>query len=275
MMQDISSRPRSSLASRRLAVAGRWDVELLPPQAYCVRYCPSEPIIGFAFDAQTGVHAFGTDHRTAFRAKPNGLAYVPSGCDIYSASERGGEYLRVVIAGRQLERRPLGRRFSDIIDRQAITAAEALRRMLLGCEPIDPLHAEQHVNVLEQRAQHVLGGAMAEPSAAAWITRMRLRQIEELIDEKLDGPLTVSELADALGLSVGFFSRAFKAAVGKAPHSYLIDRRISRARDLLRRTDLDLSGIAYAAGFASHAHLTACFRRRLGIAPREFRQSAR
>jgi AraC family transcriptional regulator len=273
MMRAVSDEPGSQPAPRRVAVAGHWNVELLSSKAYCVRYCPSEAIIGFAFDAQTGVHSFGTDRRTAFRARPNGLAYVPSGCDVYSESERGGEYLRVVIADRRRDRRSAGRRFSDMVDAEAITAAEALRRLLLGCKPIDPLEAEQHVDVLEQRAQRNSNGVAAKPPAAAWITPQRLRQIEELIDARLDGPLTVSELADALGLSVGFFSRAFKAAVGKTPHSYLIDRRISRARALLRRTNLDLSSIAYASGFASHAHLTDSFRRRLGIAPRELRQS--
>src|SRR5262245_57077537 len=275
MMHDSCSNAPTRLAPRHLVVAGHWSVELLPAQAYCARYCPSEPVIGFAFDAQVGVHAFGTDRRRAFRAKPNGLAFVPAGCDVYSESECGGEYLRVVIAGRRLERWPVGRRFSDIVDPQAITAAEALRRMVLGSDPIDPLYAEQHVRVLEQRARYVLGGVVAEPPAAAWITPSRLRQIDELIDARLDGPLTVSELAEALDLSVGFFSRAFKSAVGKTPHSYLVDKRLSRARALLRNTELDLSTIAYASGFASHAHLTASFRRRLGIAPRKFRQSVR
>jgi AraC family transcriptional regulator len=275
MMHDSSSNAPTRLAPRRFVVAGHWGVELLPSQAYCTRYCPPEPIIGFAFDAQVGVHAFGSDRRSAFRAKPNGLAYVPAGCDVYSESECGGEYLRVVIAGRRLKRWSAGRRFSDVIDPSAIMAAEALRRMVLGSDLIDPLDAEPHVRLLEQRAQHVLSGVVVEPPAAAWITPLRLRQIDELIDARLDGPLTVSELAEALNLSVGFFSRAFKAAVGKTPHSYLVDKRISRARALLRSTELDLSTIAYASGFASHAHLTASFRRRLRIAPRKFRQSVR
>jgi AraC family transcriptional regulator len=275
MTLEPSSVIRSGLTPRRIAVGGRWTVELLPRTPYCARYCPAEPIIGFAFDPQAGIHAFGSDRRTAFRARPNGFAYVPSGCDVYSESESGGEYMRVVIKGRRREFRSGGKRFSDVIDPAAIAAAEALQRMILGCEPIDSLGAEQCLTVLEQRARRFLDGVVAELPAAAWITPARMRQIDELIDARLDSPLTVSELADALSLSVGFFSRAFKAAVGKTPHSYLIDRRLSRARALLRRTELDLSDIAFASGFASHAHLTATFRRRLGIAPREFRRSAR
>jgi len=60
-------------------MAGSWVAELLPRNAYQAAYTPEAPIIGFAFESQVGVHAFGTDRRAAFRAKPNGLAYVPAG----------------------------------------------------------------------------------------------------------------------------------------------------------------------------------------------------
>src|SRR5436190_2043744 len=63
---------------------------------------------------------------------------------------------------------------------------------------------------------------------------------------RLDTKLTIEDLAGALGLSAGFFSRAFKAAVGKAPHAYIVDCRISRARRLLKSTELDLTTIAHA-----------------------------
>jgi AraC family transcriptional regulator len=81
----------------------------------------------------------------------------------------------------------------------------------------------------------------------------------------------VQDLAEALGLSVGFFARAFKRATGRAPHDHIIDRRISRARLLLRDRSLGLAAIALASGFASHAHMTATFRTRLGISPHGLR----
>jgi|SRR3954447_15124530 transcriptional regulator GlxA family with amidase domain len=76
-----------------------------------------------------------------------------------------------------------------------------------------------------------------------------------------------------LELSGGFFCRAFHAAVSKAPHDYIIDRRISRARTLLRDRSLGLSAVAHASGFSSHAHMTATFRKRLGVAPGELRET--
>jgi AraC family transcriptional regulator len=79
-------------------------------------------------------------------------------------------------------------------------------------------------------------------------------------------------LANAVGLSTGFLSRAFKASVGETPHDYIVDRRVSRARPLFDSTELDLTTVAQASGFASHAHMTTTFRSRLGINPAALRR---
>jgi AraC family transcriptional regulator len=105
------------------------------------------------------------------------------------------------------------------------------------------------------------------------MTPRRLRLVEDLIEARLDAKLTVQELAGALRLSAGFFCRAFHAAVGKAPHDYIIDRRVSRARTLLRNASLELGAVAQESGFASHAHMTATFRKRLGVTPSALRHN--
>ena len=103
------------------------------------------------------------------------------------------------------------------------------------------------------------------------MTPRRLRVVEELIEAGLETRITVQDIADTLGLSAGFFCRAFRAAVGKSPHDHIIDRRVSHARALLAGTALDLGTIACESGFASHAHMTATFRKRLGVAPSALR----
>jgi AraC family transcriptional regulator len=108
---------------------------------------------------------------------------------------------------------------------------------------------------------------------ANWMTSHRLRLSLDRIEARLAHRLTVQQLAADLGLSVGFFSRAFKAAVGKAPHDYIIDRRVSRAREMLQTLDQNMSTIAQATGFSSHAHMSSVFRRRLGATPSDIRRS--
>lgn len=74
-------------------------------------------------------------------------------------------------------------------------------------------------------------------------------------------------MAGMLGLSEGFFIRAFKAAVGKSPHSYVIDRRVARARALLQEPRHGLADVALACGFASQAHMATVFKQRSGASP--------
>jgi AraC family transcriptional regulator len=263
---------RLGLPKTRRADIGRCSAELLPRSSYEAAYTPEWSIIGFAFESQTGVHAFATDRRTGFRARPNTLAYVPQGCDVYSQSLHGGEYLKIVVCPEQEDRRLCGRRFSDVVDLAAIRAAQSLRRILLTGDPIDPVSFEHWLDQLIDRAAHVMGRDETRPQAGSWMTVRRLKHVDDLIDARLDDKLTVQELAVAVGLSTGFFSRAFKASVGKSPHDYIIDRRISRARTLLQIDDLELSNVASASGFTSHAHMTATFRSRLGVTPSHLRR---
>ncbi len=255
--------------TRRIAATSFWHAELLPRGRYEASYVAETSVIGFAFDSQSGVHSFGSDRRTGYRSRPNSLAYVPATCDVYSASEHGGEYLKIAVVSDRAERKPTASRFSDAIDRAAIAAAQGLRRSLLTGDRVDLLQCERFVETLKERVACVLNRPAVDSPARPWMTPRRLRLVDEMIEAKLDATVTVQDLAEALGLSAGFFSRAFKAAVGKAPHDYIVDRRVSRARALLQGTRLRLADIAHASGFASHAHMTATFRSRLGVSPRE------
>jgi AraC family transcriptional regulator len=254
----------------RRAEAGAFRIDLLPRRLYEAAYTPQNGAIGFAFESQTGIHAFATDRRTGFKTRPNSLAFVPAGCDVYSHSPEGGEYLTLTNLDESHSPPLAERRFNDIVDAPAMRAAESLRRLLLGGMGREGLLLEHHAHALQERVARIFG-APGPGNAGGWMTARRLRQIDELIDAKLDSALTVRDLAGCLGLSAGFFSRAFKAATGKPPHAYIIDRRISRARALLRSATGDLSQIAYACGFCSHAHMTSVFRARLGVTPAALR----
>lgn len=243
------------------AQIGRWRAELWPEAPYSVRYTPDAGVLGFAFDPQTGEHAFGADRRQVFVARAGGLAWVPAGCDVYSASDRGGAYLR--IEGLCGPDRPM----RDLPDRGAEVAAQALRRTLLG--GADPLQAEAQILTLAARLAAVNGAAPACPKG--WMTPQRLRRIDALIEARLDEPLLVSELAAALDLSPGFFARAFREVTGRSPRAHILARRLNRALEMVRSTPRSLAEIAAACGFASHAHMSAQFRARLGIAPSDLR----
>jgi AraC family transcriptional regulator len=141
---------------------------------------------------------------------------------------------------------------------------------MLRAGQADPLECEALASEIAARAAQDMDKAGELPSDARCMTGFRMRRINDLIEDRIGSGLTVSELADAIGLSPGYFTRSFTAAVGRSPHQYIIDRRLARARALLTDTTEPLTAIALKCGFASHAHMTAQFQKRLGLPPSHF-----
>jgi AraC family transcriptional regulator len=247
--------------------AGPWAIELLPANTYATRYVASRSAIGFAFDSQRGLHAIGSDRVLPFEAVPNGLAFVPVGCDVLSQSPKGGEYLRMI----RTDDVALGgdRAFNNRIDQPATILALHMRSALLRASVDDDWEA--WAVALSER---VKGNDAPVPSHGS-ITGSRMRLLDEFIDAGLDGPLGVQAMAQLLGLSEGYFIRAFKHATGKSPHSYLIDRRLAKARALMRDSTISLSAIAHTCGFNSQAHMATTFKQRLGVSPAQLRGGCR
>lgn len=100
-----------------------------------------------------------------------------------------------------------------------------------------------------------------------------LRRVIDYISAHLCDELSLAELALITGLSAHHFGQAFRAATGKPPHRYVIEKRIHRARELLRDARIPIAEIANAVGFSSQSHLTINFRRATGITPARFRRS--
>ena len=97
------------------------------------------------------------------------------------------------------------------------------------------------------------------------------RRLVEFIDSQLAEPISLGQLAAMCALSEYHFARMFRESFGLPPHQYLLARRMTRARELLRTTALPLGEIALACGFASASHFTNRFRQVLGGTPGEYR----
>ena len=95
------------------------------------------------------------------------------------------------------------------------------------------------------------------------------------IDANLHAALPLPLLASKVHLSAWYFARLFKRATGRAPHQFIIDRRLDEAAQLMTSTALTLADIAYRTGFASQSQLAKLFRRRAGVTPIEYRRNAR
>lgn len=91
-----------------------------------------------------------------------------------------------------------------------------------------------------------------------------------LLQERYAEDLSLDVLAGHAGLSPYHLVRVFKACYGLAPHAYLVQVRLARARTLLAGPDR-LADIAAAVGFADQSHFTRLFKRRHGLTPGAWR----
>jgi len=119
------------------------------------------------------------------------------------------------------------------------------------------------------------GNDPAPPPPSAGLSPAERSRLLSLLAENLDSALTLDRLAGEVHRSVNEFLIAFRAAFGATPAQYIIDMRLRRARWLLTHTSYGIARIALETGFASHSHLAATFRARLGMTPSEFRRAHR
>jgi AraC-like DNA-binding protein len=126
------------------------------------------------------------------------------------------------------------------------------------------------------RAPHLLpsGTIVSAGFARGGLAPRVLRRIREYIDANIDRRISVELLAGLANLSVCYFVRAFKQSMGTTPHDYLIRQRVERTKQLLSGTEMPLSEIALAAGFADQSHFARRFREHVGMSPRDYRWSS-
>lgn len=180
--------------------------------------------------------------------------------------------------------------FSGDLDLQiqagALTRVGALMRSLLG-DPLNraitsrPLPIELYFRIaeglVEDHRKHVRD--LQKVVAVRMSTRMEiLRRVERARAEMHDRstePLNMVHFARAAAMSEYHFSRAFRSIHGGSPYQYLLELRMQKAKTLLRDTDLLISEVALACGYADVHGFSKSFNRVIGATPSKFRGSRR
>lgn len=104
------------------------------------------------------------------------------------------------------------------------------------------------------------------------LPQRKLQQAIEYINENLREDLTISAIANHLEMSQYYFSRLFKQSTGISPYHYVMQRRIERAKHLLRTTSLSVAAIAAQVGFSTQNQLAIQFRKFTGTTPSGYRK---
>jgi AraC family transcriptional regulator len=142
---------------------------------------------------------------------------------------------------------------------------------------VDRLYVESLV--MELAVLLLRGHSTASPAEKvlppSGLTRNQARRVLEYIESNLSRELTLKELAAITNLSRHHFARMFKQAIGVAPHRYVLERRLERAKHMLRTAHSSLAEISLSTGFDSQSHFTSTFHRMVGATPGEFQKCVR
>jgi AraC family transcriptional regulator len=121
-------------------------------------------------------------------------------------------------------------------------------------------------------AQRYGGMRLPRASGSGRLTPWQLRFARDTIDAHLDEGISLAQIASGCGLSVSHFARAFRSSTGVPPHRWLTQRRVDRAKELMRVTSNPLAEIALACGFSDQSHFTRMFSQATGMTPSEWRR---
>jgi AraC family transcriptional regulator len=123
-------------------------------------------------------------------------------------------------------------------------------------------HIAQHYGRVQIARSAVIGG----------LTPWQLRRARDTINTRLDRDVSLAQLASDCGLSTSHFARAFARSTGIPPHRWLMQRRVDRAKELMRK-GTPLAEIALMCGFSDQSHLTRVFSQAVGLTPGRWREA--
>jgi AraC-like DNA-binding protein len=270
-LYNVSVMPRFLVDSARVGWAGSYFTDILGACEGIVdhgheRYC-----------VQRGLHHEGRRAlgRRTWQEVPIGVSVWRPGDEQRFQWRTGGRSQFLFISPEQVatvlgDDRPLAGVGQDAPLRSAVLdhIFDALQVDAAQGSPAGPLVGESLIAAL---IAHLFAPAFKADDGIS--QRARDRALD-FIEARFDGPVSLQELADAAGLGVRQFTRAFRDATGRSPHQYLLHRRIEQAKMLIGQ-GLPLAEVAVQCGFCDQSQLTRTFVRQVGMTPGRFRTGVR
>ncbi|MEG3987655.1 helix-turn-helix transcriptional regulator [Microcoleus sp. S28C3] len=99
----------------------------------------------------------------------------------------------------------------------------------------------------------------------------KLQIVINYINDYIQRDLHLTELANLVQMSPYYFGRLFKQSIGVTPHQYVIQCRIEKAKQLLKRQDLSITYISQQVGFHDQSHFSKTFCKIVGLTPKKYR----
>jgi AraC-like DNA-binding protein len=197
-----------------------------------------------------------------------------------TAPQAGGFTYRTLYLDPNWLDRELRAQFEDTPDNTqlsfAATLAEDPQLAIATASAFEAMHHDELRIVRQTALDHLLANltshlrwrTLLNPDPRLPLVAQRAR---DYLHSHLHQDIGLDDLAQVTGVDRFRLSRAFKAAFGMAPHAYLIQLRLTRARHLLARGELP-ANVAAALGFADQSHLGRWFQRAYRMTPADYRR---
>ncbi|QPC81827.1 helix-turn-helix transcriptional regulator [Phototrophicus methaneseepsis] len=98
-----------------------------------------------------------------------------------------------------------------------------------------------------------------------------IRLARHYMDHNYTAPITIEDVSREVALSPYYLIRSFRHVYRQTPHQYLVEKRIARAKELLRNSELSITEICVAVGYESLGSFSTLFRKVAGISPSSYR----
>jgi AraC family transcriptional regulator len=145
----------------------------------------------------------------------------------------------------------------------------ALRAGIQSGDAVDRMYGEALSTALAVHLLREYGATVLGPKRQyGGLPREKLVCAVAYIQDQLNTDLTVSGIAQAVGLSPDHFTKLFKESTGQSPHRYVVEARVRKAKELLTTGKFTISEAAYHVGFVDQSHLTRHFKRIFGLPPK-------
>jgi AraC family transcriptional regulator len=207
------------------------------------------------------------------------LVVLPTGCEFHAQCQGSGQGLWLFLDPASITSDARVQSFikrttvdySWSKDRLAWMVASEIRKECKNGFPRGAMFLESASMIFVTQLAYVLDEAVPHLEPTRALSDNKLEAVIDYIGSNLDRNITLSELSALVQLTPRYFCGAFKQAIGKPPHQYLIEQRVERARMMLVDPSLSLTEVALIVGFSSQSHLNDHFRRIVGISPSRYR----
>jgi two-component system response regulator YesN len=99
-----------------------------------------------------------------------------------------------------------------------------------------------------------------------------IARVNAYIDEHLHEDVSLTRLADEVGLNPSYLSRLYTRETGRHLSDHIDSRRLNRATELLQQTNLRIAEITDRVGFNNASYFIRFFKKHTGVTPQEYRE---